>query len=152
MSVNVGKVFLTLKRQDKTLFSCWFASFLDFQRVQLESRVPSCPSQPTTCLHIAAVAIFWVFVTGFITHLSSVAAPHSLHFNSQRNTDWNRGSTQVSIASRSGKANTGVSSFPEQHKQVWLVSFLHPPPHFQKTVVIVDSGRRMCSRRPLIFD
>ncbi len=52
----------------------------------------------------------------FISYLSFVAVSHSLHLYSQWKVDLKRGSTQESIVSRSGKANTGVSLWPEKHK------------------------------------
>lgn len=64
------------------------------------------------------------FIMCFITYLSLVAILHSLHLNSQWKVDWKRGSTQESMLSRSGKANTGVSLRPEKHRQqaVWVWS------------------------------
>lgn len=61
---------------------------------------------------------FLGFCGTFITNLSFVATLHSSHLNSQSNADWKSGSAQLSIASRSGKAKTGVSSLPERHKHV----------------------------------
>lgn len=54
-----------------------------------------------------------LFTMNSITHLSFMTIWHPLHLNSQWKVDWNRGSAHESLASRSGKANTGVSLWPE---------------------------------------
>lgn len=119
MSVKVGKVFLTLKRRSFVQAGANISRVSNLEQFKFLMVVILSNSSSTSRLKASPPPDQFVGRGGeLVTYLSCVATLHSWHLNSHSSRDSKRGSAHESIASRSGKANTGVSSLPGEHKVV----------------------------------